>query len=121
NEAFASIISTEVLTGDQAFVLPDASGTICLDVNNCNFATEAQQAALQAQIAQLGAQIGQIVIPDIPAVQPFEGVDRLNGQNGTISIQGTTNRISITTNNGVVRISTPQDLAAISSPTFSSL
>lgn len=119
NDAFASVISTESLSDDQTFVLPNASGTICLDTNNCNYITEAEQTVLQAQIAQLGAQVGQITIPEIP--EPFDGVTALNGQNGTLSIQGTANRVSIVTTNGVLRLTTPQDLAVISSPTFSNL
>ncbi len=115
--AFVSVIETEVLSADQTFRLPNASGTLCLDANNCNFATQAEQTALQAQVALLGAQLSQINIPEVT----YNGVNELNGQNGSLVIQGTTNRVSIITDNGTIRITTPQDLSLASSPTFAGL
>ncbi len=114
---FTSVIRSDQLTGNQTLTLPNSSGTICLDVNNCKFATDAQigeqtaktdqQAAELAQqaaaLAALQAQLGQLVIP--PA-----GVTSLNDQTGAVTIQGSLNQISVATANGVITLTTPQAL-----------
>ena len=105
--AFVSILRTGELNADQTLTLPNASGTICLDSNNCDFAD-------QTQVTQIEQQLNQIVIP--PA-----GVTELNGQAGTVSIQGSTNQISVSTSGGVITLSTPQDLDANANVQFGSL
>lgn len=108
---FVSILGSVPLTANQTINLPNASGTICLDANNCNFATSAQLNQTQAQVNQLSQ-----IIP-----QPFDGVTALNGQNGSVSIQGSVNRIAVSTSNGVVTLATPQDLDANANVQFNSL
>jgi len=49
------------------------------------------------------------------------GVLSLNSATGTLTLQGTTNQINVTTNAGTITLSLPQDIATISSPTFSGL
>ncbi len=121
SNSFVTLLATQELTADQAINLPNASGTICLDANNCNFATQNQlnqQGTINnqqtVQITQLETQLGQIVIP--PA-----GVTSLNDQNGAVSIQGSLNRVSITTANGTITLSTPQDLDANANVQFGNL
>ena len=49
------------------------------------------------------------------------GVLSLNSATGTLTLQGTTNQINVTTNAGTITLSLPQDIATTSSPTFSGL
>jgi hypothetical protein len=121
SNGFVSTLHTQALTTDQVLTLPNASGTICLDSNNCKFASQDQvteQVTINnqqvVQIAQLQSQLNQVVIP--PA-----GVTTLNDQNGAVTVQGTVNQINVSTANGTITLSTPQDLASISSPTFAGL
>jgi hypothetical protein len=93
---FTSTIASQTLAADQTVTLPNASGVICLDVNNCNFAT-------QAQIVQAG------------------GVTSINNLAGGLTIQGSINRITVTTANGAVTLSTPQDLDANANVQFGTL
>jgi len=106
---FTTILQAQGLDNNQTYILPNASGTICLDSNNCGFAS-------QAEVDQLSNQLGQIVIPTIEL-----GVTALNGQRGAISIQGTSNQISVSVAGGKVTLATPQDIAPLSSPTFAGL
>jgi hypothetical protein len=108
NGAYITVLRSATLTSSQTLTLPDASGTLCLSSNNCQYATS-------SQLDQLRSQLGQIVVP------PAAAETTVNGLGGALSIQGTSNQISVTTANGVIALSTPQDLAPISSPTFASL
>jgi hypothetical protein len=108
NNGFVTVIQPQTLTDNRILTLPDASGTVCLDSNNCNFATS-------AQLQQVINQLAQITVP-AAAAQTV-----VNGQTGAISIQGTSNQISVTTSAGLIKLATPQDLAPISSPTFAGL
>ncbi len=121
SNSFVYVLQTENLTSNQTLTLPNASGTLCLDANNCNYATQAelaQQTALNNQqtvdIDQLEVQLGQIVVP--PA-----GVTALNDQNGAVTIQGSLNRVSVTTANGTITLTTPQDLDANANVQFGNL
>jgi hypothetical protein len=49
------------------------------------------------------------------------GVLSLNSATGTLTLQGTTNQINVATSSGTITLSLPQDIATISSPTFSGL
>jgi parallel beta-helix repeat protein len=108
NNSFITVIRPQALTGNQTITIPNSSGTICLDANNCSFATS-------AEVQQLRSRLAQITIPTIPAQTT------LNGQGGAVSIQGISNQISVSTANGTISLATPQDIAPISSPTFAGL
>jgi hypothetical protein len=108
NSSFVAIIRPQALTGNQTYSLPNSSGSFCLDSNNCDFASN-------DDLQQLENQLAQISIPEVI------GQTTLNGQTGAVSIQGASNQISVTTANGNITLATPQDIAPISSPTFSSL
>jgi parallel beta-helix repeat protein len=110
---YTTIIRTEGGASNNTFLLPNSSGTVCLNTNNCSYASQADLESLTSEIQD---QLGQLAIP-----ATNEGVNLLNNQNGAISIQGTSNQISVATNNGVITLSTPQDIASISSPTFANL
>ncbi|MBI5357884.1 hypothetical protein HZB74_03500, partial [Candidatus Saccharibacteria bacterium] len=111
SDGFVAVLKPASLSSNQEYILPDSSGTICLSSNNCDFATLEQLNILQSQL-------GQIVIPSTPDIPASSLV---NNQVGSVNIQGTNNRISISTANGVITVSTPQDIATISSPTFANL
>jgi hypothetical protein len=108
NGAYVTLLRSATLTANQSVTLPNGSGTLCLDSNNCQYATA-------AQLQQLQSQLGQVIIPDVPAATT------VNGANGAVSIQGTSNQINVSTVNGIVALSTPQDLAPLSSPTFAGM
>lgn len=114
NNSFVTVLATADLTASQTLTLPDASGALCLDSNNCNYTNLTQFNQLNTRVNQLGQQLGQI---DITAGV----VTALNNQQGAITVQGTSNQISVTTANGVVTLATPQDLASVSSPTFANM
>jgi hypothetical protein len=111
SEGFIVTIKPGKLSSNQEVTLPNMSGELCLDSNNCNFASNAQLQALTNRL-------GQIVVPAVPNIPASSLV---NNQVGSVSIQGVSNRVSVSTNNGIIRLSTPQDLASVSSPTFSNM
>ena len=115
NDGFITILQPQTLTSNQAYSLPNASGVICINTNNCNYGDKGQLAQAQADIASLRNNLGQIKIPTVPASS------LVNNQAGAVSIQGTSNQISVTNGNGVIRLAAPQDLAPLSSPSFASL
>ena len=106
---YYTVIQSSTLTADHTLALPNASGTICLDSNNCQFANAGDIAALRQQIANVSRNV------------VTGGVTALNGQGGQLTIQGTTNQINVVTSGGTLTLSTAQDLANISSPTFAGL
>ncbi len=121
SKGYITILSPDNLTADQAYTLPDSSGVFCLSSNNCSYGGLAELTKAQADIAGLQNSLGQIVIPSaqtFPAVPPSS---LINNQRGAVSIQGTSNQISVTTGSGVITLATPQDLATVSSPGFASL
>ncbi len=105
NSGFAGTLSTETLTANQTYTLPNASGTFCLSTNNCDLVTNEDLAAVVGLINQPD---------DVPASS------LLNGMIGGITLQGTGNQIIVTNSNGVITLSTPQDIGITSSPTFAS-
>ena len=96
NNSFVTIIQPSNQTADQTFTLPNASGTLCLDSNNCAFAQQADIDLLNGQLNALATQLGQIVVPQVPPSAT------INSQTGSVVLQGTTNQISVTTNNGTI-------------------
>ena len=119
SSGFTSIIRPNSPASDQEYLLPNASGTFCLDSNNCNYVTQEQLVGFQGQLANIEDQLGQLAVPVDETNSP--AVSALNGQQGAVSIQGTSNQVSVSTANGVVTLATPQNLATISSPTFASM
>jgi fibronectin-binding autotransporter adhesin len=103
--------------GDQTITLPNGSGTVCLDSNNCGYSSLTEFAGLQSQMGTL-----QDVVSALSQVQvPPAGVTELNGQKGSVSIQGSLNQITVNTNNGVLTLSTPQNLDSNANVQFGSL
>ncbi len=107
---FVTVIKTQDATANQTLSLPNASGTICLDSNNCSYVGNDQFTELQSQVTALS----QVAIP-------AAGVTALNNQAGDVAIQGSLNQISVSTSDGVLTLSTPQDLDANANVQFGSL
>ena len=105
---YVTVIKVQEPNSDQTYTLPSASGTVCLDINNCNYVTA-------NQLQQVQNQLNGFVLPNIPAAS------LVNNQQGVVSIQGTVNQISVITSAGLLQLSTPQDIATGSSPAFASL
>ncbi len=122
NGNFVTVLRAENPTADQTLTIPIGTGTFCIDTNNCNFASQTGLDQTNAGIAQasttitiLQNRLGQLVVP---VVRPSSLV---NNQAGAVAIQGTSNQISVNTSGGTITLAGPQDLATVSSPTFSSL
>lgn len=133
NGAYVSILRTDTLTAERTITLPNASGVICVSGNNCGYASLAQAGALQNQIGGLQGQVATLQntttalggeVADLRnrfnTFNPV-AVNSLNGQTGAMTIQGSLNRIAVTTTNGVVTISTPQDLDSNANVQFGNL
>ncbi len=146
-DALIATIEPGGLSANQSYQLPDSSGTLCLDTNNCDFATTAalQAYATQVQLEELRGSIpvlgspgitgliagsanltvsnnnGNVTITDTTANEPK--VSSLNGATGgvTLSIQGTPNQVSVGASGNSFTISTPQDINTGATPTFSGL
>ncbi len=108
--------STTLLFAEPTLVnsitFPNASGLVCVNSNNCGYAT-------QAELTQLAGTVQQVQ-PGQPAVPGATGVTSLNGAVGTIVVQGSPNQIIVSGSN-VITIATPQDIAFSSSPQFAGL
>lgn len=91
NNNYGQILSA-TLTTDQNYTLPNVSGSFCLDSNNC----------------------GYLVAADVTTTS-------INNAVGVVTLQGTLNQISVGTAGQTITLSTPQDIAVSSSPTFSSI
>lgn len=126
--------SADALTSNHTYKLPNASGTICLDTNNCGYATSAQLAATQAAASAAGAAAGALQsgssatqytggsgIGVTGSVISNSGVLSVNGSVGAINLQGTANQIIITDANGTTTFALPQDIGLGSTPTFGGL
>jgi hypothetical protein len=109
------------LSGNQTYTLPNSSGTICLDSNNCGYATQAQATAL-ASAAATGVQLtaGTGIEVQGRAISNT-GVLSLNKQTGALVIQGTGNQVSVDASNGKITLSLPQDIAPTSTPSFNGI
>lgn len=97
---FVTTLRSQPLTGSQTITLPAESGTICLDSNNCNFVSQSQLAEVQGQIVD---------------------ATTVNNNSGDITLQGTTNQVSVTTNGQVITFTTPQNLHTAASVQFADL
>ncbi len=115
NGGFVTTIRTQNIGADQTITLPSGSGTLCLDSNNCSYAANSSVTALQQLVNTLQAQVSAI------GPVPTAGVDSINNQKGAVTIQGSTNRINVSTANGIVTVSTSQDLDANANVQFNSL
>lgn len=116
-------ISAQNLNGVYTYLLPNAAGTFCLDSNNCNYLQETD--VTTTTIAGAG---GALALGDGLAINGNTIVNTktftetaVNNFNGAVTIQGTTNQVNVANNGGVITLSTPQDLATTSAPTFNAL
>lgn len=100
--------------GTNTITMPAASGTICLDSNNCQFVRQVDLAQNIAMQGGPGVTLTDRTISN-------SGVLAVNGLAGRLSIQGTTSQVTVTTTGNSIALSGPQDLAAASSPTFAGL
>lgn len=106
-------LNADSLTNNQTFRFPDSSGTVCLDSNNCGYATQGQ---LQGATVVAGSGIavaGNTVVNN--------GVLAINGQRGSLSLQGTTNQVTVGVNAGQLVLGLPQDIGTGSTPTFAGI
>ncbi len=99
---FTTLFRTQAANANQTFTLPNASGTICLDSNNCNFVTS----------ELLQTKLGQIVNPTSTTV---------NGFSDDVTIQGTANQINVNSAGGVLTLSAPQNINTTASVQFGNL
>ena len=96
-----------LLSANRTYQLPDGSGTVCLDTNNCGYVQLSQLNLIQSQVNAIGT--------------PKNTSSSLNGLNGALSLQGTPNQVVVSTSGGTIILSTPQDIAQGSAPTFAGL
>lgn len=135
-----TILQAQKGASGQTFTLPASGGTLCTGENNCAFSSLAQMGAVQASVNQLQGGVGalqsrasgletrdseltQLIANLQQQLNTFNpvAVTALNGQSGNVSIQGSLNRIAVSTSGGVVTLSTPQDLDANANVQFGSL
>lgn len=136
------------LSGKQVYTFPNSSGTICLDTNNCNYISGAVVNSIGGQSGafQLGnglaLQGSTLVAINQGATTSLNGVSgaltlagglslsgralsslisTVNGISGTIIVQGSANQTNILTSGNIVTITTVQDIATSSSPSFQSI
>ena len=132
-DGFLASLQSTGLTSNQTYTLPDSSGVVCLDSNNCQYVTTDQLTAIQAQVNGATTDIANSQA-DIATIQtqlsnlqssveaiPDSFVSSLNNKNGALTIQGTANRVVVTTTGNTITLSTPQDLGPTSTPTFGGL
>lgn len=115
NNSFVSVLRSTQLTASQTLTVPNTSGTLCVDSNNCNYANLGQLGQLDARLAQLGQQLNNFT------VTANSGVTSINNQTGTVSVQGSTNQINVSTAGGTITFSTPQNLDANANVQFGNL
>lgn len=109
------------LDKDQVYTLPNSSGVICLDSNNCGFADQnnvvSSIGGLKGVIG-IGGNLslqGNILIASSAA----PGITTtLNGRSGDITLQGTANGVQVSASGNVVTLTTAQDINTSSSPSF---
>jgi hypothetical protein len=111
---FAGEFATTTLSSNQSYLLPDSSGEICLDSNNCNFASpEDVQTATAIQGGAGIVYTGRTIVNT--------GLLSLNSASGDVTIQGTTNQITVNRSGKSITFSLPQDLNLTSSPSFTGI
>jgi hypothetical protein len=119
---FYGQINTTDLTANQKYLLPNSSGTVCLDTNNCGFALSGS--AITTSIAGVSGAItlgGSLSMQGNTLVGAVATTTSVNNFSGSISIQGTTNQINVSSSGNVISLSTPQDIATTSAPTFAGI
>jgi hypothetical protein len=97
---YVTVLRGQSANADQILVLPNTSGEICTNSNNCNFATESALDAVQGQIV---------------------AATTVNGQSGDVVLQGTANQISVSTSGNIVTFTTPQSIHTAASVQFAQL
>lgn len=102
---------------NETITLPNGTGTLCLDSNNCGYSSLTEFAGLQSQVGTLEDIVSALSQIEVPPA----GVTELNGQKGSVSIQGSLNQITVNTSNGVLTLATPQNLDANANVQFGSL
>jgi N-acetylneuraminic acid mutarotase len=135
----ANFATSNIFSGNQQYLLPNASGTLCLDSNNCGFLTSAQLqtsdtgllAQLQALSESFKTQL-QTTAADL-ALTPGEGIGLVDGiltnfgvrsvneQVGKLLLQGVTGQTLVTTTGTTITIGTAQDISTTGTPTFGGL
>ncbi len=119
NNNFTSILKTENATDNHTYTLPNATGTICLDSNNCKFVTSDQLQALQSQqAASSSSQLGSS--SQTGGGSQVSGVTKLNEQSGALTLQGS-GGLTITSAGSTLTLNLPQDLTTLGSPNFANL
>lgn len=113
---FVSVISSKS-TANQTFILPDSSGTVCLDSNNCQFATANQLnqvRALTGGVSSIQGQTGAITLTGGNGIViegttfSNSGVLSVGGQTGQINIgQGLSVSGGTLVNTGVIGLTSP--------------
>ncbi len=117
SDTFITSLKPEDLTANQTYALPNASGTVCLNINNCNFVTTAQLEQLQQTII---TETNTIIASSTPATADG-GVKTLQGLSGSISLLGSTNQLVVSGSGSTISLTLPQDIALSSSPSFTGL
>ncbi|MEO8784765.1 MAG: hypothetical protein ABI221_00310, partial [Candidatus Saccharimonadales bacterium] len=105
-------------TANQTYVLPNASGTLCLSTNNCGFATQSQLVNIQTTVNGGTELVGGSGIVIANRVVTNSGVLSVNGSVSAINIQGTANQVLVTNNDGTISLALQQDLGPGSTPSF---
>lgn len=120
---YAQILSA-ALTGNHQYTLPNASGTFCLDSNNCGYLTEGS--VVTTTLDGVGGAItlgnGLAINGTVLSSTNTGGTTTtINSVGGAITLQGTTNQINVSTAGQTLTLSTPQDIATSSTPNFASI
>ncbi len=111
-------------TQDRTYTLPDASGVFCLDSNNCGYlqaddvitttiAGVGGNLAIGQGLAMNGSTLSSTITQTVQT--------SVNNSIGSITLQGTTNQVTVTQNGNVLSLSGPQDLGITNAPTFASI
>lgn len=107
--SFVTIFKTDGQTSDQTFTLPNGTGTICLDSNNCGYASLAAVQGLQGQLQGVAGNLG----PSVTSLNGRSGAVSLTGgagiiingtvvsSSGVLSLGGQSGAVSLSGGNGV--------------------
>lgn len=112
--------SLGTLTTDQTYTLPNASGTVCLDSNNCGY-VQAGGVVTSIGGAQGAINLGSGLALQGSTLVSTSGGTVVNGLVGNVTIEGTANQVIVTASGNVIKLTTPQDIATSSSPVFGGL
>lgn len=119
-----TVTSTIALTqgaSSQTYTLPDSSGVFCLDSNNCGYlqAGDVPNTTIAGNDGDFT--IGTGLALNGSTISNTMTQTSVNNSIGAITLQGTTNRVSITKNGNTFTLSGPQDLGLTDTPTFDSI